>query len=220
MTARIVAPEEISADDPELKGELIVTNDGDAPVRVCTLTPGNDGLGGAFGQHFRPDWWKSDRPPLEESAKKVKTLAPGQSVSFPFAIRQVHYKDHDTFTITGFYAVEDKEFADKLGLWLGRAEAPPVKVAVRQAPEWGEATDGVRRAAAPQAKTALDLGLRRRNSSSTCGIRGRRHPRACRAPAVLWERSSGTANGTSTAGLTIWTAPRACWNPVSRSTSG
>ena len=33
LTARIVAPKEIAADDPELKGELVLTNDGDAPVR-------------------------------------------------------------------------------------------------------------------------------------------------------------------------------------------
>jgi RNA polymerase sigma factor (sigma-70 family) len=130
LTARIVSPKEVTAADPELKGELVLTNDGDDPVCVCTLANGNDGLGGAFGQHFRPDWWKSDRPPLEQSAKKVVKLAPGKSVSFPFTISRVHYKDRDSFTITAFYAVEDKEFAEKLGLWVGKAEAEPVKVKV------------------------------------------------------------------------------------------
>jgi RNA polymerase sigma factor (sigma-70 family) len=157
LTAHIVAPKEVAADDPELKGELVLTNDGDDPVRVCTLTPGNDGLGGAFGQHFRPDWWKSDSPPLEMSAKKVMTLAPGKSVSFPFTIRRVHYKDRDSFTITGFYAVEDKEFADKLGLWLGKAEAEPVKVTVGKEPAWGEADGGVQ-ARIRTPKVAWDLG--------------------------------------------------------------
>ena len=179
LTARIVAPKEIAADEPELKGELILTNDGDAPVRVCTETPGNDGLGGAFGQHFRPDWWKSDRPPLEASAKKVVALASGKSVSFPFRILRVHYKDRDSFTITGFYSVEDKEFADKLGLWVGKAEAEPVKVAVGKEAAWGDAVDGVQ--ARLVASKAWDLG---ETPDLTLDMRnnGDKTPHQCRAP--------------------------------------
>ena len=127
------------------------------PHAVCTLTPGNDGLGGAFGQNFRPDWWKSDRPSLETSAKAVVTLAPGKSISFPFTILRVHYKDRDSFTITGFYAVEDKEFAEKLGLWVGKAEAKPVEVEVSKESAWGEAVDGVQARLRPT-KTAWDVG--------------------------------------------------------------
>jgi RNA polymerase sigma factor (sigma-70 family) len=132
LSARIDAPAEIAATAAELTGKLVLTNDGDVPVRVCTLTPGNDGLGGAFGQHFRPDWWKSDRPPLATSAKHVVTLAPGKSVSLPFRIARVHYKDRDSFTITGFYAVENKGVADALKLWVGKAVAQPKTVKVRK----------------------------------------------------------------------------------------
>ena len=180
-TARIVAPKEISADDPELKGELIVTNDGDAPVRVCTLTPGNDGLGGAFGQHFRPDWWKSDRPRWEDTVKAVVTLAPGKGVSFPFTILRAHYKGRDSFTITGFYAVEDKRFAEKLGLWVGKAEAEPVKVAVDREAEWGVAVDGVQARLRPS-KTAWDDG---ENPEFTLDLRNRGKDAhdLCRSPA-------------------------------------
>ena len=179
LTARIVAPKEVAADDPQVKGELVLTNDGDAPVRVCTLANGNDGLGGAFGQHFRPDWWKSDRPPLEKSAEKVVTLAPGKSVSFPFAINNVHFKDRESFTITGFYAVEEKEFADKLGLWVGKAEAEPVKVAVGKEAAWGDAVDGVQ--ARLVASKAWDLG---ETPDLTLGMRnnGDKTPHQCRAP--------------------------------------
>ena len=66
-----MAPQKVAADDPELKGELVLTNEGEAPSAASALlTPGNDGLGGAFGQNFRPDWWKSDRPSLDTSAKR------------------------------------------------------------------------------------------------------------------------------------------------------
>ena len=68
LIARINAPAEVAATAPEFTGQLVLTNDGDVPLRVCTLTPVNDGLGGFFGQHFRPDWWKSDRPLLATSA--------------------------------------------------------------------------------------------------------------------------------------------------------
>jgi RNA polymerase sigma factor (sigma-70 family) len=132
LSARIDAPAEIATTAAELTGKLVLTNDGELPIRVCTLTPGTDGLGGAFGQHFRPDWWKSDRPPLAASAKHVVTLAPGTSVSLPFRITRVHYKDRDSFTITGFYAVENKGFAAALKLWMGKAVAQPKTVKVRR----------------------------------------------------------------------------------------
>ncbi len=202
LTARIVAPKEVAAADPEVKGELVVTNDGDAPVRVCTLANGNDGLGGAFGRHFRPDWWKSDRPPLERSAKEVVALAPGKSISFPFTILRVHYKDRDSFTITGFYSVEDKEFAEKLGLWFGKAEAKPVEVKVGKESAWGDAVDGARRGcvrARPPGTPA-----RRRNSSWTCGTRETRPPISAACPTSV--RSNGMADGISLAAPAIWIA--------------
>lgn len=132
LIARIDAPAEVAATAPAFTGQLVLTNDGDLPLRVCTLTPVNDGLGGFFGQHFRPDWWKSDRPPLATSAKHVVTLAPGKSVALPFRIARVAYKDRDSFTVTAFYAVENKDFAAKLELWKGKAVAKPMTVKVRK----------------------------------------------------------------------------------------
>jgi hypothetical protein len=79
---------------------------------------------------FSPDWWKSDRPSPEMSAKAVVALAPGKSVSLPFAINRVHYKTKESFALTGSYGVAEKEFAEKHRLGLGRVEAPPVEVKV------------------------------------------------------------------------------------------
>ena len=132
LTAEIVAPAEVASTDPELKGQFVLTNRGDVAVRICTLCNGNDGLGGPFGSHYRPDWWKSDSPPLEASAKSVLALEPGKSYSFPFTIRGVHFQDRDTFLITAFYSVSEEDFAKKLDLWRGQAEAAPVLVKVRR----------------------------------------------------------------------------------------
>jgi RNA polymerase sigma factor (sigma-70 family) len=132
LSARLVAPKEISADDPELKAELVLTNDGDAPVRVCTLCGGSrSGWKGHFEEVFSPDWWKSDRSTLERSAREVVTLKPGKSISFPIVLKRGHYKDSETFTIAASYAVEEKAFIEKLELWAGKAEAEPVAVKVR-----------------------------------------------------------------------------------------
>lgn len=133
LTAKIVAPAEVASTDPELKGEFVLTNKGDAPVRICTLcNDGNDGLGGPFAVHYRPDWWKSDRPTLEMSAKSVLALEPGKSYSFPFAIQRAQFQDRDTFPITAFYSVGREDFAKQLDLWFGKAEAAPVLVHVNR----------------------------------------------------------------------------------------
>ena len=131
-------------------------------------------------------------------------LAPGKSVSFPFTILRVHYKDRDSFTITASYAVEDKEFAEKLGLWVGKAEADPVEVKVSKEPTWGDAVDGVQARLHP-GKTAWDVGeapefvLDMRNQ-------GKRTPGGCRRPTFV--RSSGTASGTGSGVPATWIAKR------------
>ncbi|GEM_PF-1251779 len=131
LTAKIIAPATVASTDPELKGELVLTNKGDASVRICTLCNDNDGLSGPFGISRVPDWWKSDGPRWETSAKSVLALEPGKSYSFPFTIRRAQFKDRDAFLITGYYSVSREDFAKKLAVWRGKVEAAPLLVQVK-----------------------------------------------------------------------------------------
>ncbi|MBI3822044.1 MAG: sigma-70 family RNA polymerase sigma factor [Planctomycetes bacterium] len=132
LTARIVAPEEIASTAPQLKGELVLTNEGDAAVRVCTLCS----EGPLFDFIFCPHQWKSDSPSLDMSTQRVVMLAPGKSVALPFQINRVHYKDRDSLTIKASYFVDkDHDLCKKLNLWSGSAEAKPALVKVLTPPE-------------------------------------------------------------------------------------
>jgi uncharacterized protein (TIGR03067 family) len=131
LTAKLVAPTTIASTDAELKGELVLTNKGDAPVRICTLCNDNDGGSWPFGVCRVPDFWKSDGPTWETSAKSVLALEPGKSYSFPFTIRRDQFTDRDAFLITGYYSVSREDFAKKLDVWRGEAEAAPLLVQVK-----------------------------------------------------------------------------------------
>jgi RNA polymerase sigma factor (sigma-70 family) len=135
LAARIDPPAEVAATAPELRAALVLTNDGNVPVRVCTLVSRSNGPGGRFDYRLRPDWWKMEAPTLADSAKHVVTLAPGRSVSLPLSAPRSAYRDRASCTLTATYAVEDRAFADRLEIWSGRVAAPPREVKVRRSAE-------------------------------------------------------------------------------------
>jgi hypothetical protein len=129
LSARIKVKSTVPLETKKVEAELVLTNDGDKPVRVCTLC-GEFPTGKAAYQ-FRPDWFKSDRPSPAMSEKAVVTLQPGKSVSLPFSLGNVD-RTKDDYTLTASYEVED-EFAKAHDTWKGRVEAEPVTVKVKKA---------------------------------------------------------------------------------------
>jgi RNA polymerase sigma factor (sigma-70 family) len=136
LSAKITVKSKTPLEGPKLEAELLLTNDGDAPLRLCTLV-------GHFGSRtdgrdettYQPDWWKSDSPTDETSAKHIVTLKPGESVAIPLAfgnVRGVKGK----FTVVAGYAV-GKEFAQKHGTWSGKVMAAPVEVPIQEVKETG-----------------------------------------------------------------------------------
>lgn len=125
LTAKVVVKSKLPLETNQLKWELVLTNEGKTPIRVCTLC-GGWGSGGrdSFEQSFAPDFWKSDRPPDAEFDKHVVTLKPGQSVSLPSALGGWR---GEKYTIKASYQV-GKAFAAKHKVWQGKAEARPVEI--------------------------------------------------------------------------------------------
>jgi hypothetical protein len=125
LAARIVVKSKLPLETNELKWELVLTNEGKTPVRVCTLCGGSGGGSkGRYEQSFAPDFWKSDRPRDEEFDKHVVTLKAGQSVSLPGSLGG--YRG-EKYTVTASYQV-GKEFAARHKVWQGKAEAKPVVI--------------------------------------------------------------------------------------------
>jgi hypothetical protein len=135
LSAKIVVKSKVPLETDELKAELVLSNDGDKPLRVCTLCPPNGTRGaGSKGfmvtRYFRPELWGSGKPTAEEFAKHVVTLKPGDRVALPFEERKVR-GIQGKFKIMASYSI-GAEFAKEHNIWAGRVAAEPVDVAVRQ----------------------------------------------------------------------------------------
>jgi hypothetical protein len=125
LTARIVVKSKLPLETNELKWELVLTNEGKTPIRVCTLCNGAGGGGkGTYDESFAPDFWKSDRPRDEEFGKHIVTLKAGQSVSLPASLGG--YRG-EKYTISASYQVR-KTFAARHKVWEGKVEAKPVVI--------------------------------------------------------------------------------------------
>lgn len=124
-TAKIVVKSKLPLETNELKWELVLTNEGKTPIRICTLC-GGSGFGGEghYQRSFAPDLWKSDRPADAEFDKHIVALKAGESVSLPISLRG--YRG-EKYTITADYQV-GKTFAAKYKVWEGKAEAKPVVI--------------------------------------------------------------------------------------------
>ncbi len=122
LTARIVVKSKLPLEGNELKWELVLTNEGGSPVRVCTLCNGaGGGWKGGYEQTFAPDFWKSDRPADAEFGKHVVTLKRGESVSLPASLGGWR---GEKYTISAGYRV-GKEFAARHKVWEGEVKAEP-----------------------------------------------------------------------------------------------
>jgi hypothetical protein len=125
LTAQIVVKSKLPLETSELEWELVLTNEGKSPVRICTLCNGcGGGWKGSYDQTFDPDFWKSGRPRDEEFGKHVVTLKAEESVS----LRQLLGGDRgEKYTITAAYQV-GKKFAARHKVWEGKVEAKPVVI--------------------------------------------------------------------------------------------
>lgn len=125
LAAKINVKSKLPLATNELKWELVLTNEGDELVRVCTLCGGWGGGGtGSVGHTFAPDFWKSDRPRDEDFDKHIVTLKPGESVSLPSSLGGFR---GEQYTLSASYEV-GREFAARHKIWQGKAEAKPVVI--------------------------------------------------------------------------------------------
>ncbi len=134
LSARIVVQSKPLVRIEDVQASLVLTNEGDKPLRLCTLCGGmRSSWAGGYGETFQPDFFKSDPPRAEDSAGQIVTLRPGRSLSLPISpINTYGGSSHDNdgkLKITAAYEVGD-EFAKKFDTWAGRAEAAPVVLAV------------------------------------------------------------------------------------------
>ena len=81
LSARIEVKSKVPLETREVEAELVLTNEGDKPLRVGTLC--GRFPAGPTKFEFRPDWFKSDSPTAEQIEKRIVTLQPGKSVSLP-----------------------------------------------------------------------------------------------------------------------------------------
>ena len=124
LTAKIVVKSKLPVEG-DLRWELVLTNRSGKPLRVCTLCGGGGDSGkGTYERTFAPDGWKSDRPSDAQSAAKVVTLKPGESVSLPAALGGWQGEKH---TLKASYEV-GKEFAARHKTWQGTAKAPAIQI--------------------------------------------------------------------------------------------
>jgi hypothetical protein len=125
LTAKIVVKSKLPLEGHELSWELVLTNEGKTPVRVCTLCGGSGGgTRATYDETFAPDWWKSDRPTPQQSAEKIVTLKSGESVSLPGVLGGYQ---GEKYTISAADEV-GKEFAARHKVWEGKVEAKPVVI--------------------------------------------------------------------------------------------
>jgi hypothetical protein len=125
LTAKVVVKSKLPLEGGRLEWELVLTNRGGTPVRVCTLCNGwGGGSKEGYRRCFAPDKWKSDRPSDEEFGKHVVTLKPGQSVSLPSSLGGWR---GEKYTLGASYEV-GKEFAARHKVWHGKVEAKPVVI--------------------------------------------------------------------------------------------
>jgi hypothetical protein len=129
LSCAISVPSPADKSKQLIPANLILTNNANEPIRVCTLCMAWRGSSqGALSVFMDPEHWKSGPPTFEQFAQNVETVAPGKSVSIPFEIvntdpwMRTQRGADSTIEITAHYAVE-KAFAKKLNIWHGRIEA-------------------------------------------------------------------------------------------------
>jgi RNA polymerase sigma factor (sigma-70 family) len=133
LSAKTVIRSKTPLEGEKLEAELVLTNDGDAPLRLCTLVSQFDSRGAGRAEvTCQPDSWKSDSPSPDQSARHLVTLKPGERVAIPInlgGVRGVKGK----FTLTTVYAV-GKKFSQQHETWSGTVTAEPVVVPVEEVP--------------------------------------------------------------------------------------
>jgi RNA polymerase sigma factor (sigma-70 family) len=134
LSARLVVRSKLPLRGEELRAELVLTNQGDQPLRLSTLCSRlADGGPGWGGVTFRPDFWRADPPTPEQSARRMVALRPGDSVTFAIEVGRVRGAE-GKFTLRAAYEVGD-EFARRHDAWAGRVEARPVVIPLDEAPK-------------------------------------------------------------------------------------
>jgi hypothetical protein len=137
LSAKIVVTSKQPVQIEEIKAELVLTNEGEKPLRLCTLCGEWRSVGaGDYKETFKPDFFKSCPPRADESASHVVTLQPGKSVSLSISpINTYGGNPHEVdgkLKIAAGYEVGE-EFAKKFDTWVGRVEAEPVVISVKEA---------------------------------------------------------------------------------------
>ena len=125
LSCSIAIPKSSTPKNGQLEAKLVLTNTAQVPIRVCTLCMGwRSTATGLFHIQLDPANWKSAHPTLEQSAKEISTIQPGNSISIPFVILLTQ---DARLRVTAGYGVGE-DFAHKLNVWSGYVTAEPVIV--------------------------------------------------------------------------------------------
>jgi hypothetical protein len=125
LTLRISVPSKDIRPDGTVSAFLILSNSSPQSIRFTKLSgPAREtGPGGRFDVTWRPGWFFSDAPTIEQLVKSVQTLRPGESVEWPF---EIIVGTNKILEITAHY---DTDFAAKeLDLSRGHVDAEPLTI--------------------------------------------------------------------------------------------
>jgi RNA polymerase sigma factor (sigma-70 family) len=136
LSARISVKSKLPLRTETLDADLVLTNDGDKPLRVGLLCGEWQALWTAEGvmtyqTTFRPDLFKSDPPTEEQHVKNIVTLEPGDTAALPMPVTAAMVRAAgQKLRLAAAYEVGE-EFAGKHRTWAGRVEAKPVLLTLR-----------------------------------------------------------------------------------------
>jgi hypothetical protein len=136
LSARISVKSKLPLRTETLDADLVLTNDGDKPLRVGLLCGEWRAMWTAEGvttyrTTFRPDLFKSDPPTEEQRVKNIVTLEPGDTAALAMPVTAATVRAAGRkLRLAAAYEVGE-EFAGKHHTWAGRIEAKPVLVTLQ-----------------------------------------------------------------------------------------
>jgi len=125
LTAKIAVRGKLPDQIGKLELDLVLTNEGDQPVRLCTLCVSGITVTNIVDSiAMRPNGYDSSISP-KELEKHTVTLKPGESVALQLPLNKIRSRPDGKYRIDAAYTVS-KEFAETHQTWQGHVHASTI----------------------------------------------------------------------------------------------